>query len=66
MPLVHRNKSILNSTAVFNQIQTWIQSGKSEWVTCYICCDDSPRNKISDTCGNKLCHAEACTESLMK
>ncbi|CAF3775555.1 unnamed protein product [Rotaria sordida] len=66
MPLVHRNKSILNSTAVFNQIQTWIQSGKSEWVTCYICCDDFPRNKINDTCGNKLCHAEACTECLMK
>lgn len=66
MPLTHKNKLILNSAAVFNQIQAWIQSGQSQLVTCYICCNDIPRDKIENTCGNKLCHAEACTECLMQ
>ena len=66
MPLIHKKKLILNSTAVFNQIQAWIQSGESQVVTCYICCNDVPRDKINTTCGNKVCHAEACTECLMQ
>ncbi|CAF4863237.1 unnamed protein product, partial [Rotaria magnacalcarata] len=48
----------------FDQIQAWIQSGKSEHVTCYICCNDVPRSRIDDTCGNKSCHADACIECL--
>ncbi|CAF4887631.1 unnamed protein product [Rotaria sp. Silwood1] len=62
--LVHAKKPILNPVAIFDQINTWIQSGKSESVTCYICCNDVSCDKINSTCGNKLCHAESCTECL--
>ncbi|CAM2710792.1 unnamed protein product [Rotaria socialis] len=64
VPLTHNKKPVLNYTLVFDQIQAWIQSGKSEHVTCYICCNDVPRNRIDDTCGNKSCHADACIECL--
>ncbi|CAF4243655.1 unnamed protein product [Rotaria magnacalcarata] len=64
MPLIHNKKPVLNYTLVFDQIQAWIQSGKSEHVTCYICCNDVPRSRIDDTCGNKSCHADACIECL--
>ncbi|CAF3703290.1 unnamed protein product [Rotaria socialis] len=64
VPLTHNKKPVLNYTLVFDQIQAWIQSGKSEHVTCYICCNDVPRNRIGDTCGNKSCHADACIECL--
>ncbi|CAF3042108.1 unnamed protein product [Rotaria socialis] len=64
VPLTHNKKPVLNYTLVFDQIQAWIQSGKSEHVTCYICCNDVPRNRIDDTCGNKSCHAGACIECL--
>ncbi|CAF3714742.1 unnamed protein product [Rotaria socialis] len=64
--LTYKNKLIFQLDTVFHQIRSWIRSGKSEMVTCYICCDDVPRDKMNDTCGNKLCHAEACTDCLTK
>jgi hypothetical protein len=64
--LIYRNRLIFNPATVFRQIRSWIRSGKSEMVTCYICCDDLPRDKMNDTCGNKLCHAESCAECLTK
>ncbi|CAF0773952.1 unnamed protein product [Didymodactylos carnosus] len=65
-PLIHNQKPILNSSAVLDKIYTWVLSGKSEYVTCYICCNDLPRDKINNTCGNKLCNADACIECLTK
>ncbi|CAF3950520.1 unnamed protein product, partial [Rotaria sordida] len=64
LPLINHQKPILNPTVVYDQIMTWIQSGQCERVTCYICCNDVARAQIDDTCGNKLCCAEACTECL--
>ncbi|CAF2657641.1 unnamed protein product [Rotaria sp. Silwood2] len=66
LPLIHNKKSILNPKEVLEEVFTWIQSGKSEYVTCYICCNDLPRDKINKTCGNKLCNADACIECLTK
>ncbi|CAF1202223.1 unnamed protein product [Rotaria sp. Silwood1] len=64
--LTYKNKLIFDPAAVFRQIRSWIRSGKSEMATCYICCDDVPRDRMNATCGNKLCHAEACAECLTK
>jgi hypothetical protein len=66
LSLSHNKKPILNPSEILDQISTWIQSGKSEYVTCYICCNDLPRDKINKTCGNQLCNADACIECLTK
>ena len=65
-PLMHQKKPVLNSKEVFDQISTWVKSGRSEYVTCYICCDDVRRDQISKTCGNRSCHADACVACLTK
>ena len=64
--LMYKQKPVLNGTEVLDQIRTWVKSGRAEVVTCYICCDDVRRNQISQTCGNKSCHADACLNCLAK